>query len=130
MQGLLAAAAAGDEAAQALLARLSMGSGGVGRGPGSAPLTFGEEQPELRDRFKVGALPKGSLPDFENSGLVGLSATAPTVEVLEQAGGNGAFGTEGTQTSFTRRVAPRHRDAVRDFFDTKTKAPAEARTKD
>lgn len=130
MQGLLAAAAAGDEAALALLARLNAGSGGVSRGPGSAPLTFGEEQPELRDRFKAGALPKGSLPDFENSGLAGLSATAPTVEVLEQAGGNAAFGTEGSQTSFTRRVAPRHREAVREFFDTKTSASAGTPQKD
>lgn len=127
MQGLLAAAAAGDPAAAALLARMGAGSGGVSRGPGTAPITYGDEQPELRDRFRSGVLPPGALPDFDNSGLAGLSATAPTVEVLDQAAGVGTFGTEGTQTSFTRRVAPRHREAVREFFDAK---PAAAPTKD
>lgn len=102
--------------AQALLERLQGGSGAVSRGPGSSPLTFGNEQPDLAEQFTPKRLPPGGLDALRQSGLIGVSATAPEVTPLIEAGGQAAFGDEGARTSFQRRVAPRHRDAIREFF--------------
>lgn len=93
------------------------GRGGVTRGPGAAPLTWGEESPDLGAEMAATALPAPASPE-EATLLLGLAAAAPETapqETLVPAAGAGP-GTQG-ETTFGRRLHPRHRHAVREFFD-------------
>jgi len=90
----------------------------VSRGPGAAPLTFGNEAPDRADAFAPQRLTPAQLRDLEHSQLVGVGSTAPTFDPDGQAANASDFGTGGEQSVERRRLAPKHRRAVQDFFGT------------
>ena len=83
-------------------------------GPGSE-LTFGgatDVQPGQAD-----ALPTAGSIDWEHSSNLGVSARAPEANPEGEAAGAAAGGSGDARSSVRRRLAPRHREAVRSFFD-------------
>ena len=91
---------------------------GIGRGPGHAPMTWNDGTTEEGARFKAEALPLSDIASLENSEIVGLSIGAPSVETSRlppQSGGlSGA--TAGGGASFSQTVLPRHKGAVKRYF--------------
>ena len=119
LQGLGQGEGPGSDFAAALAAKLkSAGAGGVSQGPGAAALNFSGETERFAEQFESAALPSGQYPDLENSQTIGISTGNPDVDVVREGAALTDFGTEGGQSSWRRRLAPRHRDAVRRFFQT------------
>ncbi|QDU66798.1 hypothetical protein [Engelhardtia mirabilis] len=119
LQGLAQNEGPGSEFARALAEKLkAAGGGGVSRGPGEASLDFTGETARFSEQFEATALPSGQYPDLEHSQTIGISTGDPQVDVVRQGAALTEFGTEGGQSSWRRRLAPRHRDAVRRFFQT------------
>lgn len=92
------------------------GVGGVNRGRGDAELTWGEEAGGSAERFQPTALDPARYLDPASSALIGVGSTSPPVTPEAEAGGLGPVeGSAGGQ-AWRRRLAPRHRQAVRGFF--------------
>jgi hypothetical protein len=94
------------------------GKGGLDRGRGDAAMTWTDGSSEKDARFKEKILPPSSVAGLNDSQLVGLSASAPTAD----AGGVAAHGalnsaTSGGGSAYTQTILPRHRGAVRRYFD-------------
>jgi hypothetical protein len=94
------------------------GKGGVDRGRGDAAMTWTDGSSEKGARFKEKVLPPSSVAGLNDTQLVGLSASAPTVS----AGGVAAHGAlnsaaSGGGSAYTQTILPRHRGAVRRYFD-------------
>lgn len=92
------------------------GRGGVSRGRGDAELMFGEESPGRTDAFEARALDPARNLDLEHSTMLGVGAGAPRVAPEGEAAGGGDIQASAGSNAWRRRLAPRHRDAVRDFF--------------
>ena len=92
---------------------------GINRGPGHVPMTWSDGTTEEGAKFKAEALPLSNIASLEDSELVGLSAAAPSVEtasVTPKSGGlSGA--TAGGGSSVTQTVLPRHKGAVKRYFE-------------
>ncbi|HET6324962.1 MAG TPA: hypothetical protein VFG04_09700 [Planctomycetaceae bacterium] len=96
------------------------GRGGVNRGRGDAKLTWGDEAEANGAKFKEILLPPGT-PDQPNKEVISQSASAPEVEPAANAprtSGQAAGPETGRQT-WNRTVRPRHRAAVRSYFDAR-----------
>jgi cell division protein FtsB len=94
------------------------GKGGVDRGRGDAAMTWTDGSSEKDAKFKEKVLPPSSVAGLNDSQLVGMSASAPTVST----GGVAAHGAlnsaaSGGGSAYTQTVLPRHRGAVRRYFD-------------
>ncbi|HEY7180193.1 MAG TPA: hypothetical protein VIC84_02190 [Blastocatellia bacterium] len=94
------------------------GKGGVDRGRGDAAMTWTDGSSEKGARFKEKVLPPSSVAGLNDSQLVGLSASAPEVA----AGGVAAHGAlnsaaSGGGSAYTQTILPRHRGAVKRYFD-------------
>lgn len=132
-QGLLGAGAADDRALAAHAAVVGdgstddgvlagqqegIGSGAPSRGPGTTPLTWGAETPELAAAMEAQAMPPPTDLDAALR-LLQVVGTAPRADgVAEGVGTAGAGGATG-QAAWQRRTAPHHREAVRRFFERK-----------
>ena len=92
---------------------------GIGRGPGDAPMTWSDGTTDEGAKFKAEALPLSDIASLEDSEIVGLSIGAPSVDTSNlppQSGGlNGAAA--GGGSSFTQTVLPRHKGAVKRYFE-------------
>ncbi len=92
---------------------------GIGRGPGDAPMTWSDGTTEEGAKFKTEALPLSNIASLEDSELVGFSAAAPSVETAsvppESGGLSGA--TAGGGSSVFQTVLPRHKGAVKRYFE-------------
>ena len=92
---------------------------GIGRGPGHAPMTWNDGTTEEGAKFKAEALPFSDIASLEDSEIVGLSIGAPSVETSSlppQSGGLNSA-TAGGGSSFTQTVLPRHKGAVKRYFE-------------
>jgi cell division protein FtsB len=94
------------------------GKGGVDRGRGDAAMTWTDGTSEKDAKFKEKVLPPSAVAGLNDSQLMGLSATAPTVD----RGGVAAHGAlnataSGGGSAFTQTILPRHKGAVRRYFD-------------
>jgi hypothetical protein len=94
------------------------GKGGVDRGRGDAAMTWTDGTSEKDAKFKEKVLPPSSVAGLNDSQLVGLSASAPTVDTS----GVAAHGTlnkaaSGGGSAYTQTILPRHRGAVKRYFD-------------
>jgi hypothetical protein len=94
------------------------GKGGVDRGRGDAAMTWTDGSSEKDARFKEKVLSPSSVAGLNDSQLVGLSASAPTVSTNGVAA-HGALNTaaSGGGSAYTQTILPRHRGAVRRYFD-------------
>lgn len=96
------------------------GEGGISRGPGAAPMSYHNKDTKFEKNFKNEVLKSGAM-DASQSRMVGTSITAPEAsnEVKIVSPGqlqSGKF-TAGENMTFT--IQPRHRQAVREYFDRK-----------
>jgi len=99
------------------------GQSGVSRGPGSTPLTWGDETPEFGDQMQVR---KVDVPDSPEQAmeLIGLTQLAPTVNgVAEGPQATGGSVQTSGEAVWKRRVRPEHRKAVQRFFDGSKEPP-------
>jgi len=94
------------------------GKGGVDRGRGDAAMTWTDGSNEKDARFKEKVLPPSSVAGLMDSQLVGLSASAPTVDTSGVAA-HGALNNaaSGGGSAYTQTILPRHRGAVKRYFD-------------
>jgi hypothetical protein len=94
------------------------GKGGVDRGRGDAAMTWTDGSSEKDARFKEKVLPPSSVAGLKDSQLVGLSASAPTADTSGVAA-HGALNSaaSGGGSAYTQTILPRHRGAVRRYFD-------------
>ncbi len=98
------------------------GRGGVSRGRGDADLTWGDEADKEGTKFKEVILPKGFL-DKPKDDIVSIQKTAPNEESAAespratQRDDDAAAG----QATWNRKLNPRHRNAVRKYFDSSKK---------
>ena len=92
---------------------------GTGRGPGNAPMTWTDGTPEEGAKFKAEALPLSDIASLEDSEIVGLSVGAPSVETstLPPQSGSLSGATAGGGSSFSQTVLPRHKGAVKRYFE-------------
>lgn len=101
------------------------GRGGVNRGRGDAPLTWGDESNEEGIKFKEAVLPRGTL-DQPRDEVVGISVSTPDVEPagpIRRQGSRAAGAASGDET-WSRNVRPRHRSVVRRYFDEQNRESA------
>ncbi len=92
------------------------GNGGINRGPGHAPLLYGNNSSEEGSEFKEQKL--GLSVPLEQAKLAGVTITAPKVTGGEAILGKGALNTAqaGGGNALSSPVLPRHRGAVQRFF--------------
>ena len=93
------------------------GKGGIDRGPGPAPMFYGDPSSEDGTEFKEEKLAP-SVP-LSQAKLAGVTISAPEVTGGEAVLSKGALGKAGSGggSSLTAPVLPRHRGAVSRFFD-------------
>ena len=98
------------------------GAGSVSRGGSSAGLLWGDESRGDLDQFESKLLPPGQFLDADNSATIGVGTDVP--EVAPVAEGAGLVDVEGAtgKATWRRRLHPRHRDAVSEFFKSPTDA--------
>lgn len=96
------------------------GKGGVNRGRADAELTWGDEADKQGAKFKEVVLPKGFL-DQPKDEVLSVQTTAPTEEAAASAPRSDRRGDEAAagQATWNRKLNPRHRNAVRRYFDGK-----------
>jgi len=96
------------------------GKGNVSRGRGDAPMAWSEGSDEANAKFKEKALPPGSVAGLQDSQLVGLSASAPEVQ-KGNLSAHGALNNSATGggSAYTQTVLPKHKGAVKKYFDRK-----------
>jgi hypothetical protein len=93
------------------------GRGGINRGRGDAQLTWGKESLPI-DRFKARALPPGGAASPDDWAPVVEAPGAPqTSPVLSTAAAARSYESSAGQGAWRRTLAPRHRSAVRKYFD-------------
>lgn len=97
------------------------GKGGVSRGPGHAALEFSGNTEENGFLFDLQALPKGT-PQFKQNKLVGISATAPEVNIGASQSSGGAINLQNTRSAATvsASILPQHRKVVQSYFSRKS----------
>ncbi len=97
------------------------GRGGTSRGEGDAPMSWTEGTTEEGAKFKEQTLPSNSL-NPEDSQMTGLSVSEPKVENAgPQTGGALAGSTTGNASANTQKILPRHKGAVKRYFERKNK---------
>lgn len=93
--------------------------GGIGRGPGHAPMTWTDGSTEEGAEFKEETLPLSNIASLQDSEIFGISAAAPSIEasnpIKQSAALNGA--SVGGGSSVTQTVLPRHKASVKRYFD-------------
>ncbi len=94
------------------------GRGGVNRGRADAAMTWTDGSSEKDAKFKEKILPPSSVSGLNDSELLGLSATAPTVD-RNGVSAHGALNdtAPGGGSANTQTILPRHKGAVRRYFE-------------
>ena len=93
--------------------------GAITRGPGHVPMTWSEEAAADGAKFKEEVLPLSNIASLEDSEVIGLSTAAPTVDESGAVPRSGALSgaAAGGGSSFTHTVLPRHKGAVKRYFE-------------
>ena len=93
------------------------GTGGINRGRGDAPLTWGKESLPL-DRFKAQALPPGAARSPDDWAPLAEMPGAPQ-ESAESSAQSAArqYASAAGQAAWRRTLAPRHQSAVKKYFE-------------
>jgi hypothetical protein len=95
------------------------GRGGIDRGRGDAPMTWSEGgASEQGAKFKEQVLPPSALAGLKDSQLVGRSSGAPTADRSNPSSSGALSGAAaGGGSAFTHTVLPRHKGAVKRYFE-------------
>ena len=92
------------------------GAGGVSRGRGDAALTWGEESSGRAEDFEAHTLDPAKYLDPASFGLLGVSSTVPEAKPEDESSGLVEVEASSGGSAWKRRLAPRHRSAVKSFF--------------
>ncbi len=79
-------------------------------------MTWGEEAPDRSDEFTSERLSSAEYLDTERTAVMGVSANAPEAEFGDESAGLVDVEASAGGSAWRRRVAPRHRGAVKSFF--------------
>lgn len=90
-------------------------------------MTWGAESQGQTDRFEAQPLDPSRALDLEHSATLSVGAGAPNVDAQGGAAGDAKIDLSSGKSAWRRRLAPHHRDAVRDFFAPAGKANDERR---
>jgi hypothetical protein len=96
------------------------GNGGISRGGGSAPLNFNRKSSEHNTSFKDEKLPDPAAVSLEDSVSIGMGISAPTVEAgqaSQNLQSDSAAALPGRSSGKNEIILPRHRNAVKKFFE-------------
>ena len=93
--------------------------GGVGRGPGHAPMTWSGGSVEEGAKFQTETLPLSNIASLQESEIFGISAASPTVDTSSPQKRSEALNgaTAGGGSSVTQAVLPRHKASVKRYFE-------------
>jgi hypothetical protein len=93
------------------------GTGGINRGRGDAPLTWGKESLPF-DRFKAQALPPGAARSPDDwAPLAELPGTPQESPESSARSAARQYASAAGQAAWRRTLAPRHQSAVKKYFD-------------
>ena len=93
------------------------GQGGINRGRGDAPLTWGAESLPF-DRFKAQALPPGAARSPDDwAPLVVLPGAPRESPAASTPAAARAYAAAAGQNAWRRTLAPRHQSAVKKYFE-------------
>ena len=81
-------------------------------------MIWGEETPGTTERFEAKALEPARYLDVEESAVLGLGATEPEADPVAGRSGLVETAASSGRAAWRRRLAPRHRDAVQQFFSS------------
>ncbi len=95
------------------------GRGGINRGRGDAAMSWGDESDEQGVKFLETVLPPGSQEDPKEE-VRGVSQAPPETEPAATAPRGAAREVDAAsgRETWDRRLRPRHREVVRQYFDT------------
>lgn len=98
------------------------GKGGVNRGRGDADMTWGDESDAQKLKFKEIALPPGFL-DKPKDEIVGIQTIAPNETTATSSAKRALQATKAAvgDTTWERRLSPRHRNVVKQYFANEPK---------
>jgi hypothetical protein len=93
------------------------GRGGINRGRGDAPLTWGKESLPF-DRFKAQALPPGAARSPDDwAPLAEMPGTPQESAAMSAPSAARQYAAAAGQAAWRRTLAPRHQSAVKRYFD-------------
>jgi hypothetical protein len=93
------------------------GTGGINRGRGDAPLTWGKESLPF-DRFKGQALPPGAAHSPDDwAPLAEMPGTPQESAEMSARSAAREYAAAAGQAAWRRTLAPRHQSAVKKYFD-------------
>jgi len=79
-------------------------------------MTWGDETAGRSEDFTPTLLDPARVFDAESTAVLGLGATAPTVDAQGEASGPANAQASTGDGAWRRRLAPHHREAVKQFF--------------
>lgn len=92
------------------------GAGGISKGPGEAPMTWGDEGPRA-ELFEQMKLPPGFIVNPEGM-VIGMGAVEPEDDPIQGAhGASREFEEEPGLPGADRRLSPRHRSVIQRYFE-------------
>lgn len=96
------------------------GRGGINRGRGDAEMSWGDEADDKGVKFKEVLLPPG-FADKPKEEIAGIQLIAPNEEPVGTAakGAQRNIDPSSGDTTWNRKLSPKHRNVVRKFFDGK-----------
>jgi hypothetical protein len=94
-----------------------MGSGGIDRGRGDAPMVWGDTSDRSGTETQKRILPSG-FRDPHNQALIGVGLSLPQVKYVEDIRSGTDIPVSPTEgdRSWKRDISPAHRKIVRDYF--------------
>ena len=94
------------------------GAGGISRGRGDAPMTWQDQTQTGGEKFKPVVIPPGGM-DPSESQVTGISKTDPSSQEPGGPSESGALTNSkaGGGSGVTRRLLPKHRQAVSRYFE-------------
>ncbi|HTU21895.1 MAG TPA: hypothetical protein VMG10_27905 [Gemmataceae bacterium] len=98
------------------------GQGGISRGPGEAPLTWGQPGSEEGFKFKEDVLPPGALDALKSTPLQEARGGGVIHKKSAESASSGALDglAAGSGSANTEVILPRHRAAVERYFERKS----------
>jgi hypothetical protein len=117
-----------------LEAQMGYGYGGIDRGRGDAPMVRAPPASPEGTAFQEQALPPATVADLKESRVLGVSLGAPTADPDAAPPAPGALGgaARGGGSAHTHVVLPKHKAAVRRYFEREgpgaAPAPGEGNT--
>lgn len=118
LMALLQECQGGQGASEAISFYMNNPNWGLNRGRGDAPMIWADPSNEEGTAFKEQILPAASLSAMKDAQLVGASISAPSLEEGQENLRPGQLNTAeaGSAQAVQRTILPKHKQAVRNYF--------------